>query len=201
MRHHTNRLMAGTIGLAMAASLCAQTTQQLTAKVIHVKGSARFTTGNNVWQPLKVGAVVHPGTIIQTDMEDGSYVDLLLGSGPDSGVSPVLYNPSAPSASHGAPPPSYESKASQSVVRLAENTLLGVDKLTTLNTSEDVTDTRLDMKSGHIFFNVKKLSAASRFEIKLPNGVAGIRGTAGEIIVKILPPPAVPDITVRCFAG
>ena len=40
-----------------------------------------------------------------------------------------------------------------------------------------VTDTQLDLKSGHIMGNVKKMSGASRYEIKLPNGVAGIRGT------------------------
>jgi len=180
MRNLINLFMAGAIGLAMVASLGAQQTAQLTATVIRIKGNARFTTGNNVWQPLKEGQVIHPGTIIQTGMDNSSYVDLSLGSGAESSISPVVYNPAAPSAT---PPQSgYESKASQSIVRIAENTLLGVDKLTSLNTgSEAITESQLDLKAGHILFNVKKLSAASRFEVKLPNGVAGIRGTAGII--------------------
>jgi len=40
-----------------------------------------------------------------------------------------------------------------------------------------VSDTQLDLKAGRITGNVKKLSAASKYEVKLPNGVAGIRGT------------------------
>jgi hypothetical protein len=35
----------------------------------------------------------------------------------------------------------------------------------------------LDLRAGTIFGTVKKLSATSRYEIKLPNGVAGVRGT------------------------
>jgi hypothetical protein len=192
MRNLINFFMAGAVALAMVATLDAQTTGELAAKVVRIKGNARFTTGNNVWQPLKVGQVIHPGTIIQTGMDTSSYVDLSLGSGAESSISPVVYN-SAPSTS--APPPSsgYESKASQSIVRVAENTLLGVDKLTALNTgSEEITETQLDLKAGHILFNVKKLSAASRFEVKLPNGVAGIRGTAGVIWSTGL---------VQCIAG
>jgi hypothetical protein len=40
-----------------------------------------------------------------------------------------------------------------------------------------VTETLLDLKKGSIFGTVKKQAAASRFEVKIPNGVAGIRGT------------------------
>src|SRR6266568_2432190 len=42
--------------LAMASSLAAQTPSQSTAKVVRIKGSARYSTGNNVYLPLKVGA-------------------------------------------------------------------------------------------------------------------------------------------------
>jgi len=43
--------------------------------------------------------------------------------------------------------------------------------------ADKVTETELDLRSGKIFGDVKKQSAASRFEVKIPNGVAGIRGT------------------------
>jgi hypothetical protein len=53
-----------------------------------------------------------------------------------------------------------------------------------------VTETQLDLKAGHIFGTVKKMSAASKYEVKIPNGVAGIRGTTYDIsaegVIKVL---------------
>jgi hypothetical protein len=55
---------------------------------------------------------------------------------------------------------------------------LAIDKLTAEDTGTDmVTETQLDLRAGRITGSVKKLSAASRYEIKFPTGVAGIRGT------------------------
>ena len=63
-------------------------------------------------------------------------------------------------------------------MRIWENSLFGIDKLTSMETGAGpVTETQLDLKAGSIFAHVKKLSAASRYEVKIPNGVAGIRGT------------------------
>jgi hypothetical protein len=60
------------------------------------------------------------------------------------------------------------------------NTVLAVDKLTVSDTGADtVGDTELNLRSGQIFFNVKKMSATSKYTIKIPNGVAGIRGSSG----------------------
>jgi hypothetical protein len=181
IRNLVNGLVAGGLALAMVSTLAAQTPEQVNATVVRIKGSARYTTGNNVWQPLKVGSTVRPGTVIQTGMDPGTYVDLVLGTGPTSEASPVLFNPSSASPggwSASAPPMSYGSRANQNVVRLMENTLLGIDRLTSLQTgAEEVTDTELDLKAGRILGNVKKLSSASKYEIKLPTGVAGIRGT------------------------
>lgn len=64
------------------------------------------------------------------------------------------------------------------LVRLTENTTLGIEKLNFEHTGVDtVIETQLDLKSGRIVGIVKKLSATSKYEIKTPNGVAGIRGT------------------------
>ena len=64
------------------------------------------------------------------------------------------------------------------LVRLTENTTLGLEKLNFENTGVDtVIETQLDLKSGRLIGVVKKLSATSKYEIKTPNGVAGIRGT------------------------
>jgi hypothetical protein len=72
----------------------------------------------------------------------------------------------------------FQPASRQNAVRIFENTVLGFDKLTAMDTgAEVVSETQLDLKAGHILGNVRKLSPGSRYEIKLPNGVAGVRGT------------------------
>ena len=64
------------------------------------------------------------------------------------------------------------------LVLLTENTTLGIDKLTFEPTGVDtIIETQLDLKSGRIVGIAKKLSATSKYEVKTPSGVAGIRGT------------------------
>jgi hypothetical protein len=173
-------LFVGALALAMVSSLSAQTISS--AKVIRVKGPARYTTGNNIWQPLSVGTVLQPGSVVQTSTERGSYVDLVLGEvGTDAGTSPVIYRPAIISSLE-ASTTSYRFGGDQNVVRVWENSALGIDKLTSMNTGADaVCETQLDLKAGRITGNVKKMSAASKYEVKLPNGVAGIRGTTYDI--------------------
>jgi hypothetical protein len=76
------------------------------------------------------------------------------------------------------------------LVMLSENTTLGIDKLTFEPTGVDtIIETQLDLKSGRIVGIAKKLSATSKYEVKTPSGVAGIRGTeysisaSGEVYV------------------
>jgi hypothetical protein len=65
---------------------------------------------------------------------------------------------------------------------VAPNSVLGLDKLVFERTGADVVaETQLDLKAGRIIGNVNKTSPASRFEIKTPTGVAGIRGTKFDI--------------------
>jgi hypothetical protein len=67
---------------------------------------------------------------------------------------------------------------SAGVIRITENTTLGLDKLTLTDTGADtVVEVQLNVPEGTIIGNVNKLSAASKYEVKVPNGVAGIRGT------------------------
>jgi hypothetical protein len=161
------------------------------AKVVRIKGPARYTTGNNVWQPLRVGTVLRPGTVIQTSTEKGSFVDLVMGDVNAALPSPISYQPYIPSSF--ASSTAYQPSADQNVVRVWENTALGIDKLTAMQSgSETVTETQLDLKAGRITGNVKKMSAASKYEVKLPNGVAGIRGTVFDITA---------DGVVRVFIG
>lgn len=68
------------------------------------------------------------------------------------------------------------------VVRVTEATTMGIDKLTAENTgAETVIETQLDLRNGRILGNVKKLAAASKYEVKTPQGVCGIRGTRYDI--------------------
>ncbi|TAL04948.1 MAG: hypothetical protein EPO07_04460, partial [Verrucomicrobia bacterium] len=134
-------------------------------KVVRIQGAARYSTGNNLWQPLKVGATLKAGTIVQTAQD--SYVDIVLGEERNS-----QNNTSAGDYR------SYKPVAEQDVVRVLADSVLSIDKLEVVETGADVvTETQLDLRMGKVFGTTKKLSAGSRYEVKMPNGVAGIRGT------------------------
>jgi hypothetical protein len=65
------------------------------------------------------------------------------------------------------------------VMQLTPNTTLGITDMSFSETAlEQVTDTQLDLSTGAIYAHVNKLSKASRYEIKTPRGIAGIRGTS-----------------------
>ena len=67
---------------------------------------------------------------------------------------------------------------SAGTVRVTENTTLGLDTLKLTDTgAETVVEIQFNLPEGTILGDVNKLSPASKYEIKLPNGVAGIRGT------------------------
>jgi len=168
-------LIACGIALAMVTTLSAQTAQDGIAKVVKIKGSARYmNNAGGSWQPLRSGSILKPGAIVQT--ASGSYVDVVLNNASAS------WTPLPMASAAGAPPPaagtSYQPKSEQDAVRIFENTVLSIDKLSVDQTGVDtITDTELDLKAGSIMGTVKKLSAASKYEVKVPNGVAGIRGT------------------------
>lgn len=180
MKQYRN-LMSCVVGCAIALALVpvasAQGVLGGAAKVIRMKGSARYTTGNFVWQPIKVGDVLHAGTVVQTSADEGSWVDLVLGDGTALVPQPITYQPGiadslAPSTM------TFRPTSEQNVVRIWGDSALGIDKLMVLQTGADlVTETQLDLKRGRITGHVKKLSAASKYEVKLPSGVARIRGT------------------------
>jgi hypothetical protein len=175
MKRLTTGLVACALALAFVSSVPAQSVTQGKARVVRIGGHARFTTGNNVWQPLHVGDVIKAGTVIQTENKEGAFVDLVLGDGSGS---LGMASANAGSASPPITPVAYRPNAEQNVVRIWQNSALGVDKLTSTDTGADVvTETQLDLRAGRVLGTVKKMNSASKYEIKLPNGVAGIRGT------------------------
>ena len=158
---------------ALATAFCLVATtvsaESNAARVSRLKGAARYSTDNKNWKTLSEGDILKSGSIIQT-AGDNSWVDIVLYDTSESfnTVQPVIRK-----FNYGV-----GSDAQQNVVRLRENTVLSLDKLFSQGTgSGNVTETQLDLRAGRIFGNVKKLSGASKYEVKLPNGVAGIRGT------------------------
>jgi hypothetical protein len=173
------RLQSGLLALALLAAMSAQAAEQGIAKVVNIKGAARYTTSETPnWRPLKVGTVLRSGTVIQTASE--SYVDVILNN-PNATAAQSAALSAVDAATSSAAPSTVayaQPKADQDAVRIYENSVLGLDKLTITQTGADkVTDTQLDLKAGRILGTVKKLSTASTYEVKIPNGVAGVRGT------------------------
>ncbi len=165
-RRMFNWLVACSLAVIMVTGLSAQSAKERTGKVVRLKGAARYSTGNNVWQQVKIGTVLRSGDLVQTAAK--SYVDIVLGE--------TSLTPSRAVAA--APPSSFQPKAEQDVIRVKEDSVLAFEKLAMTSTGGDeVTETQLDLRSGKIFGTVKKMAPTSRYEIKLPNAVAGIRGT------------------------
>jgi len=163
-----NWWVACAVAFAMVTS--AQAAERV-GKVVKIKGSARYSTGNNVWQPLSVGTLLKAGALVQTAKD--SYVDIALTDS-DTAQPP----PTASGVGAGGGGGKGRPGVPQDLVRLSDDSVLAIDKLTVVNTgAEKVTETQLDLRSGKILGSVKKMAAASRFEVRVPNGVAGIRGT------------------------
>src|SRR5260221_7977423 len=118
------RLAVCVLAISIVTNVAAQSAAPGAAKVVRTKGPARYTTGNNVWLPLKTGALLKPGTLIQTSSERGSFVDLVLGDGEVPIARPAM---AGETHSH-----SYTPNADQNIVRLFENTVLKVDALSSM---------------------------------------------------------------------
>ena len=72
----------------------------------------------------------------------------------------------------------YKPSVEQNVIRMSGATTVKIDTLTISDTGVDtISDTELDLQNGRIFYSVKKLSSQSKYLIKLPNGIAGVRGS------------------------
>jgi hypothetical protein len=108
--------------------------------------------------PPAIRPAVRVGTLIQTAAK--SRVDLVLG----------------------AETRSCRPSTERNWVRIWDNAPLGIDKLSVIETgTEVVTDRQLELKAGHINGSVDRMSAGSKYEVKMPHGIAGIRGTAYDL--------------------
>lgn len=147
------------------------------ATVVRVQGIASYNLGDGNWHPLVPGKKLVAGSTIRTG-QDG-VVDVVLGKRiafPQSSGYPSRLTQAADAPVRGLI--SDAPSAQQNAIRLNPNALLSIDKLTVNDTGADtVSDTELNLQKGRMFGTVKKLSAASQYIVKIPNGIAGIRGT------------------------
>lgn len=148
------------------------------ATVVRIQGEARYSVdGGQTWTPLVAGKVLVAGAVLQTGYN--SFIDVALGRVvpvPQPVTWPSHISPAADYPVRGLI--SYRPQVEQNMVRLTQNTTLAIDKLTISDTGMDtVSDTELDLRKGYIFAKVTKLSGASQYLIKIPNGIAGVRGT------------------------
>jgi hypothetical protein len=178
----TQKFLSGAVALAVVALATVASAEDVrqVVTVAKIEGQARFSVDNKNWKTLHRGDVLKPGSVIQT--AEASTVDIMMGE------------PASTQQGLKAPPPvslngintlgnppvgaSDGSSSKANLVRIFPSSVLAIDKLVLQKTgADDVSETQLDLRAGQILGNVKKLSAASRYEVKIPNGVAGIRGT------------------------
>jgi hypothetical protein len=163
--------------LSLAVGAHAQsTTKQGYATIVRMEGEARYSAGDNVWHPLTVGQTLGPGNVIQS--APNARVDIVLGDRIPQRIATTPDKVAPAVDAKVRDMISYQAKAEQNVIRMEGNTILAIDKLQIGNTGVDaVSDTELDLRQGTIFGSVKKLSAESKYLIKTPNSIAGVRGT------------------------
>jgi hypothetical protein len=163
--------------LTLAGNVSAQDVKQGVAMVVRIKGEASYSLGDGQWHPLVAGKVLTAGAVISTAPD--AMVDVVLGKDvamPQAEPVPDRISLAPDSEVRGMV--DYKPSAEQNMIRLLGGTVLAIDKLTVSDTGVDtVSDTELNLQKGKVFASVKKLSASSTYFIKIPNGIAGVRGT------------------------
>ncbi|MBW8864100.1 MAG: FecR domain-containing protein [Verrucomicrobia bacterium] len=192
--NHFKTALAAILGIALAGiatTASAQNTKQGYATAVRVQGNVTYSLGKGQPEyPLVAGKYLVPGSIVYT--KDNGVVDLVLGKSvdlPQAKWAPDRVSPAPDEAVRGYV--SYKPTTDQNTIRMTPNSTLAIDKLTIVDTGADaVSDTELDLQRGKIFASVRKLSGASQYIIKIPSGIAGVRGTLFSISV---------DGTVACL--
>jgi hypothetical protein len=137
------------------------------ATVVRVSGNARCSEDRRMWRSLKKGERLKPGTLIQT--AELSTVDLVLGESEASGsISISLDGIHGDDLAHPL----------ANTLRVVQNSVLGLEQLPDGRPgSVHADETQLDLQGGEIYGSVERMPAGSKYEIKLPKGIAGIRGS------------------------
>ena len=171
-------------GAFAAVTVLADGTSQGVGTVVRVEGIASYSLdGGSKWIPLVAGEHLPPGSQIHTGYNGRA--DIILGKAialPQADWRPDRISTAADAPVRGLV--SYKPSAEQNVVRLTPDSTLAIDKLTIIDTGSDsVGDTELNLTAGKIFGSVKKLTGATQYLVKIPTGVAGVRGTTFSMTV------------------
>lgn len=144
-------IVVAALAAGFAGTALAQDETSLPSTIVRLNGPARCSTdGGKTWRMVKAGDALDSGAMIQTAKT--SNLDLALGGRTES-------QPDA-------------------LVSLAEDTLLRLDKVAkrrVAGSPEAVDEILLELRTGAITGNTKKLTGASRYEITFAKGVAGLR--------------------------
>jgi len=171
-------LFSGVIcGAIMMCNLAASadTDKQGVITVIRVQGEAQYSLdGGQTWVPAVVGKYLEAGSLIRSG--DKSIVDVLVGKTfSEKSIEYIQFNTRLN-------PLNYPPVVEHNIIRLRPNTTLGIDKLTVAGADDSyVSDAELNLKKGRIFASVRKVSPSSVYLIKIPDGVAAVRGTHLEL--------------------
>lgn len=140
--------------------------------VASIQGHGQYSIdGGHAWSPLVVGKELPAGSIVRSGAL--SVVDLLIGKAYSDKVADSYQtkNPKSPALN-------IIPQTEKNMVRLRPDTTLGIDKLTVPGSDPTVvSDCQLDLKKGKILASIQKVSPSSEYFIKIPNGVAAVRGT------------------------
>ena len=168
-------VMGGAVMLFNLAAL-ADNDRPGVVTVIGLQGRAQYSIdGGHTWTPAVVGKVLAAGSLLRTD--DKSVVDVLVGKTSAEETAEFLQH-----NQRFNPAPNILPRVERNTIRLRPNTTLGIDKLTVSETdSSEVSDAELNLKKGRIFASVKKVDPSSQYFIKIPDGVAAVRGTQIEL--------------------
>jgi hypothetical protein len=140
--------------------------------VYSIMGHGTYSSdGGHTWAPLVVGKALGAGDVVRT--EPGSMIDLLIGKSlADKNVASLTMPPGK------TPAPNVVPQTEHNMIRLRPGSTLAIDKLTVdQNDVDAISDCQLDLKKGKLFASIRKVSPSSEYFIKIPNGVAAVRGT------------------------
>ena len=140
--------------------------------IVRLQGQAQYSLdGGTTWNPVLVGKYLRPGSLIRTG--DDGIVDILVGQTPaEKNVSFLKIN------GKDNPAPNVPPLQEHNMIRLRPNTTLGIDKLLVPDADPTaISDAVLNLKKGRILASVRKVSPSSEYFVKIPNGVAAVRGT------------------------
>jgi hypothetical protein len=135
----------------------AETNTTFSARVVAVKGSVRYTTEGKDWEFLEAGDTLKAGALVQTAKSE-SNIELQLGELDSSN-----------NATNSKPKPSS--------IRLYENSVFGIKKLSTKTTDGGPAEQiELELRSGEMSGVFRSMSQGSTYELEFPSGVVGSRG-------------------------